>query len=145
MRGPAEGYGAEPCPTPRTGIMSRLDTTTDLYRMRHSAAHVMAAAVCRLYDNVQLDIGPPTENGFYYDFDLPHRLTPEDFEAIEKAMAEFIAEDHPFECLEVSREEATGLIREMGQRYKVERLADTLCCSGSTPPPRSTPSNSRST
>ena len=102
----------------------KLDPNTDLYKMRHSAAHVMAAAVCRLYDDVQLDIGPPTEDGFYYDFDLPHRLTPEDFEAIEKEMAAFIAEDHPFECVEMSRDEALKTINDMGQRYKVERLAD---------------------
>mgnify|MGYP000028649796 CR=1 FL=1 len=51
--------------------------------LRHSTAHVMAAAVCRIYDNVQLDIGPSVEDGFYYDFDLPERITPEDFEKIE--------------------------------------------------------------
>ena len=92
--------------------------------MRHSAAHVMAAAVCRLFPDVQLDIGPPTDEGFYYDFDLPHRLSPEDFEAIEKEMAAFIGEDHPFERIEVSREEAARMIRDMGQRYKIERLGD---------------------
>jgi threonyl-tRNA synthetase len=102
----------------------KLDTQSELYRMRHSAAHVMAAAVCRLYEDVQLDIGPPTENGFYYDFDLPHRLTPEDFEAIEQAMAAFIAEDHPFECIEASRDEARAMIESMGQRFKIDRLAD---------------------
>ena len=64
----------------------KIDTDSDLYKMRHSAAHVMATAVCRLYDDVQLDIGPPTEDGFYYDFDLPARLTPEDFERIEEEM-----------------------------------------------------------
>lgn len=102
----------------------KVDTTSDLYKMRHSAAHVMAAAVCRLFPDVQLDIGPPTEEGFYYDFDVPHRLTPEDFEAIEREMAAFIKEDHPFECLTVSRPEAAKMIEDMGQRYKLERLAD---------------------
>ncbi len=102
----------------------KLDAQSDLYKMRHSAAHVLATAVCRLYDNVQLDIGPPTEGGFYYDFDLPHRLTPEDFPAIEAEMAKIIAEDQPFECLEVTRDEALRLIEGLGQRYKVERLAD---------------------
>ena len=52
----------------------------DLERMRHSSAHVMAAAVCRLFDHVQLDIGPSTDDGFYYDFDLKDRITPDDFE-----------------------------------------------------------------
>ncbi len=92
--------------------------------MRHSAAHVMAAAVCRLYEEVQLDIGPPTIEGFYYDFDLPDRLTPEDFTAIEKEMARIIDENHPFECLEMSREEARKFITGMNQKYKLERLDD---------------------
>jgi len=92
--------------------------------MRHSAAHVMAAAVCRLFEDVQLDIGPPTEDGFYYDFDMPHRLTPEDFESIEAEMNKIVAEDQPFEVMEVSREEARGIIDEKGQRYKVERLGE---------------------
>ena len=59
---------------------------SDLERMRHSAAHVMAAAVCRVFENVQLDIGPSTEDGFYYDFDLPHRLNTDDFARIEAEM-----------------------------------------------------------
>jgi threonyl-tRNA synthetase len=84
----------------------------------------MAAAVCRLFDDVKLDIGPPTDNGFYYDFDLPHRLTPEDFEAIEQKMAEIIKEDHPFECTEMTRSEAEAFLKESGQPFKVERLAD---------------------
>jgi threonyl-tRNA synthetase len=104
--------------------LMKLDPSSDLYRMRHSAAHVMAAAVCRLFPDVQLDIGPPTDEGFYYDFDLPHRLSPEDFEALEQEMAKFIAEDHPFERMEVSRDEARKMIEDMGQRYKIERLAD---------------------
>jgi threonyl-tRNA synthetase len=102
----------------------KLDPNSDLYRMRHSAAHVMAAAVCRLFEDVQLDIGPPTEDGFYYDFDMPHRLTPEDFESIEAEMNKIVAEDQPFEVMEVSREEARGIIDEKGQRYKVERLGE---------------------
>ena len=98
--------------------LSPLDT------MRHSAAHVMAAAVCRLFEQVQLDIGPATDDGFYYDFDLPHRLAPEDFPRIEEEMRKIIAENHPFERIEVTRAEAERLIREKGQRYKIERLAD---------------------
>ncbi len=102
----------------------KLDPSTDLYKMRHSSAHVLAAAVCRLFPDVQLDIGPPTDDGFYYDFDLSHRLTPDDFAAIEAEMQRIIAENQPFERMEVTREEATKLIREKGQRYKIERLAD---------------------
>ena len=92
--------------------------------MRHSAAHVMAAAVCRLYDGVKLDIGPATEDGFYYDFDLPKRISPEDFPEIEKEMARIVAEDVPFEMLTVSRVEAAGLLEKDGQTYKLSRLDD---------------------
>jgi len=84
----------------------------------------MAAAVCRLFDSVKLDIGPATDDGFYYDFDLPARLTPEDFPAIEEEMARLIAEDLPFERAEVSREEAAGKLKGLGQSYKLDRLGD---------------------
>lgn len=93
-----------------------------LETLRHSTAHVMAAAVCRLFDNVLLDIGPSTDDGFYYDFDLSDRLTPDDFEKIEAEMKKIVAEDLPFERLEVTREEATRMLE--GQRYKLERLED---------------------
>ena len=100
------------------------DEHSELDRMRHSTAHVMAAAVCRVFDNVQLDIGPATDAGFYYDFDLPHRLTPEDFPRIEEEMKKIVSENHPFERMEVSRAEAEKMIRDMGQTYKIERLAE---------------------
>ncbi len=95
---------------------------TDIGRLRHSAAHVMAAAVCRLYKDVQLDIGPPTDDGFYYDFALSERLTPENFGRIEHEMQNIINEDHPFECREVSREEAREILK--SQNFKLDRLAD---------------------
>lgn len=94
----------------------------DLERMRHSAAHVMAAAVCRLFEGVQLDIGPTIAEGFYYDFDLSHRITPEDFPRIEQEMAQIIGADLPFERTEVTREKAASMLAE--QKYKLERLAD---------------------
>jgi len=90
--------------------------------MRHSAAHVMAAAVCRLFPQVKLDIGPSTDEGFYYDFDLEHRLAPEDFPAIEKEMKAIIKEGLPFVRKEVTREEAARIFA--NQPYKLERLAD---------------------
>jgi len=96
----------------------------DIERIRHSTAHVMAAAVCRLFDDVKLDIGPATDSGFYYDFDMRHRLTPDDFEAIEREMGVIVAAAEPFERLEMSRSEAEALLREAGQTYKLERLAD---------------------
>ncbi|MBM4162945.1 MAG: threonine--tRNA ligase [Lentisphaerae bacterium] len=90
--------------------------------LRHSTAHVMAAAVGRLFGPVLFDIGPATDDGFYYDFDLAHRLTPDDFPAIEAEMAKLVRENIPFERLEVSRSEAVALLA--GQTYKLERLAD---------------------
>ncbi len=96
----------------------------EISEMRHSAAHVMAAAVCRLFDDVKLDIGPATDDGFYYDFELSKRLSPEDFEAIESEMANIVNENHPFECIEATREDASAMLTEMGQPYKIERLAD---------------------
>ena len=84
----------------------------DLDRLRHSTAHVMAAAVCRLFDDVQLDIGPATDDGFYYDFELEARLTPEDFEKIEAEMKKIVEVHHAFECMTVSRDEATELLKD---------------------------------
>ncbi len=98
-----------------------------LYRIRHSAAHVMAQAVLELYPEAKIAIGPPIENGFYYDFDLgldeegkPRTFTPEDLEKIEQRMREIIAEDHPFEYRQVSAEEARRLFAD--QPYKLELI-----------------------
>ena len=96
----------------------------DIEQVRHSAAHVMAAAVCRLYDDVKLDIGPSTDDGFYYDFDLSSRLTPEDFPAIEAEMNRLVEAKLPFERVVMSRSEAEALLSETTQSYKQERLAD---------------------
>lgn len=94
---------------------------TDAMR-RHSAAHLMARAIQGIFDDVQVDIGPATDDGFYYDFDLPHRLTPEDFPKIEKEIARLIALDEPFAKKVVTREECAKMLA--GQKYKLERLAD---------------------
>ena len=96
-----------------------------LEELRHSAAHMMATAVLRLYPETKLDIGPPTDSGFYYDFDLDHKFTAEDLERIEAEMKQVVKENQKFERIETSREEAENLIREIGQdRYKLGRLAD---------------------
>lgn len=96
-----------------------------LEEIRHSTAHVLAAAVLRLYPNTQLDIGPPTDNGFYYDFDSDLAFTPEIIEEIEAEMKKIIKENQRFERLEVSRDEAKKIISEMGQdTYKMGRLND---------------------
>ncbi len=95
-----------------------------LETIRHSAAHVMAAAVQQLYPDAKFDIGPATENGFYYDFDMEHRLLPEDLKAIEKAMKKMIGRKLPFERFELTRTEAETMLRAANQPYKLERLAD---------------------
>ena len=97
---------------------------SDLAKMRHSAAHVMAAAVRHLWPDTKFDIGPSTEDGFYYDFDMEHRLTTEDFPAIEAEMAKIVAEDVPFVREEKTRNEVMNLMQGLGQTYKLERLAD---------------------
>ena len=96
-----------------------------LEEIRHSTAHVLAAAVLRLYPNTKLDIGPPTDKGFYYDFDSEIAFTPEILEDIEAEMRKIIKENQRFERIEVSREEAKGMILEMKQEtYKLGRLND---------------------
>ncbi len=83
---------------------------SDLERLRHSCAHVMATAILRLWPNAQFAYGPPIESGFYYDFDLPdHRVTPEDFEKIEAEMRKIAKENQKFEKVVVNREEARAL------------------------------------
>ncbi len=88
----------------------------------HSTAHIMAAAVKRLFPTVKVTIGPPIETGFYYDFDFERSFTPGDLEKIEQEMAKIVKEDHPFERLEMSKEEARRLFNEMGESYKIEIL-----------------------
>ena len=98
-----------------------MSEVTDQER-RHSAAHMTARAIMNLFDDVQVDIGPATDDGFYYDFDLPHRLSPEDFPKIEAEIARLIALDEPFVQDTVTRAECEKLLA--GQKYKLERLAD---------------------
>jgi threonyl-tRNA synthetase len=90
------------------------------YRLRHSAAHVMAEAVLDLFPEGKIAIGPPIENGFYYDFDLPCSLTPEHLEQIEARMREIIKGKHPFTRREVSADEARALFAD--QPYKLELI-----------------------
>ncbi len=93
---------------------------TWLYRIRHSAAHIMAQAVLEMFPEGKVAIGPPIENGFYYDFDLPRTLTPEDLKAIEKRMRQIIAGKHPFKKTVVSAEEARRIFKD--QPYKLELI-----------------------
>lgn len=99
--------------------MSPLET------LRHSCSHVLATAILRLYPDTQLDIGPPTDNGFYYDIDCQKKLDASDLEAIEKEMKKVIKENQKFIRIEATREEAKAKIEASGQtRYKFGRLDD---------------------
>jgi len=100
------------------------DVEDRLEVMRHSAAHVMAQAVQSLAGKVKLGIGPAIPEGFYYDFDLPRPLTPEDLTEIEKRMHEIVAANLPFTCEKMSREKARQLFESMGQDYKVELIEE---------------------
>ena len=93
------------------------DTLTIL---RHSTAHVMAEAICKLWPQTRLVYGPPIDGGFYYDIDLDHRLVPEDFDKIEAVMAEIVREDRPFTRYELRREEGLAKVRAEGNPYKLE-------------------------
>ncbi len=94
----------------------------DIYR--HSAAHVMAQAVKRLYPDARLGIGPAIEDGFYYDFDIDESLTPEDLERIEEVMREIVEEDIPFERVDLDQDEAIDLFEELDEEYKRELIRD---------------------
>jgi len=113
----------------------------ELDAMRHSTAHVMAEAVLELFPTAKLGIGPAVEDGFYYDFDLPRPLTPDDLAAIEARMAASVAADHPFVRSELPASEGRAFFEERGQPYKVEILDDLAAraaASGERMPPTST-------
>ena len=108
---------------------------TDLERLRHSAAHVLATAILRIWPEAQFAAGPPVENGFYYDVDLPHRISPEDFPKIEEEMKKEIKANHVFEKTIVPRAEAialaeSGRLGGLGERpgnvskFKIGNLQD---------------------
>ncbi|MCK4274684.1 MAG: threonine--tRNA ligase, partial [Dehalococcoidales bacterium] len=88
--------------------------------MRHSASHVLAEAVLSLFPDAKFGIGPAIENGFYYDFDLPRSLTPDDLPVIEEKMGEIIKADLPFSHREITKAEAKKLFA--SQPYKLELI-----------------------
>ncbi|MBM3132243.1 MAG: threonine--tRNA ligase [Chloroflexi bacterium] len=102
--------------------MEKEATNIELETMRHSASHVMAEAVLSLFPDARFGIGPATDDGFYYDFELPRPLTPEDLTVIEAKMKEFIKRDAPFTRDEMAKEKALDLFR--SQPYKVELISD---------------------
>ena len=93
---------------------------SDIERLRHSTAHVLATAILRIWPEAQFAAGPPVENGFYYDVDLPHRISPDDFERIEAEMKKEIKANHPFERMEVSRDQAL----ELGHKGRLAALSE---------------------
>lgn len=125
---------AENNPSAERKTLDDRNRMTDLERLRHSCAHVMATAILRLWPEAQFAAGPPVENGFYYDVELPHRITPEDFPAIEAEMKQEIKANHTFERIVVNREQAiqdaqSGRLGGLGERptpsvFKLGNLAD---------------------
>ncbi len=112
-------------------ILTKSDDSADsLYVLRHSTAHVMAEAICKLYPAAQLVYGPPLEDGFYYDIDLDESLTPDAFERIEAEMKRIVKEDRPFSRYDMSRDEAMTKLAGEKNRYKVDNAeraeGDTL-------------------
>ena len=104
------------------GKSEQLKTRDPLYALRHSAAHVMAQAVRRLYPQAKLAIGPPIEDGFYYDLDLPVQLTDEDLPKIEAEMAKIIKEDLPFQQSFMTKPEAVKSFAARAETYKLELI-----------------------
>src|SRR5580765_5655630 len=124
-----------PPPNPERKTLDDRAKMTELERIRHSCAHVMATAILRLWPEAQFAAGPPVENGFYYDVDLKHRISPEDFPKIEEEMKKEIKANHTFERIVVSREQAikdseSGRLGGLSERpdnpskFKLGNLAD---------------------
>jgi threonyl-tRNA synthetase len=101
---------------------AEVEAPDPLYVLRHSSAHLLAAAVTELWPGTKYAIGPPVENGFYYDFELAQPLSKADLPKIEARMAEIVARDVPFEQVMLPRSEAAARFRELGQDYKLEIL-----------------------
>lgn len=118
-------------PTPRKTLEER-HQMSDFERLNHSAAHILATAILRLWPEAQLAGGPPVENGFYYDLDMPHRLTPDDFAKIEQEMKKEVKANHSFQKIVLSRAEAmkyalSGRLgslteRSVTSKYKVDLI-----------------------
>ena len=107
------------------GTVAEAEQSQELEVLRHTAAHIMAQAVKRLYPHADFGYGPATEKGFYYDIDLGDtKLTDEDLEAIEKEMRKIVKENLPIKPYILPREEAIAHMQERGEKYKVEHIGD---------------------
>src|SRR5438105_8710955 len=106
--------------------MTTAADTKEIYlnNLRHSTAHVMAQAVQELFPDTKLTIGPPIEDGFYYDFDSPHHFVPEDLEKIESRMREIVNGNHAFVMSTHSSQEAREFWGKRGEKYKLELIEE---------------------
>ena len=116
-----ENQNQQPAPNPERKTLDDRTKMTELERIRHSSAHVLATAILRLWPDAQFAYGPPVENGFYYDLECSHRISPDDFEKIEAEMKKEIKANNPFEKLTVTREQAiadatSGRLGGLGER-----------------------------
>jgi len=119
---------------PQRKSLDERNQMSELERLRHSSAHILATAIAKLWPDAQFAAGPPVENGFYYDVDLSHRITPDDFEKIEAEMLSIVKENQVFEKSEVSRAEALAMAqsgrlaalaeRAVPSRFKIDLLKD---------------------
>ena len=111
-------------PNPERKTLDDRNKMSDLERLRHSCAHVFATAVLRIWPEAQLAYGPPVEIGFYYDLEMPHRISQEDFEKIEAEMKKGIKANNPFEKTVVTREQAIAGAQSgrLGDRAAAQRL-----------------------
>ena len=109
----------------KDGTVAECPPEEELHVLRHSAAHIMAQAIKRLYPQADFAFGPATQNGFYYDVDLGEtKLAPEDLEAIEKEMRKIVKENLPFKAFVLPREDAKKLMAERRENYKLEHIDD---------------------
>ncbi|MDD5652016.1 MAG: threonine--tRNA ligase, partial [Candidatus Moranbacteria bacterium] len=96
----------------------------DKETLRHSTAHILATAVLEMFPEAKFGIGPATEDGFYYDFELPRTLIPEDLEILEEKMRKIIKENHPFEKEEADIDKVKKNFKDLQQNYKIELIND---------------------
>ena len=107
------------------GTVAECPKEEELHIIRHTAAHVMAQAIKRLFPEADFAYGPATEKGFYYDVDLgDKKVTDEDLQAIEKEMKKIVKENLPIKPYILPREEAVALMESRGEKYKVEHIGD---------------------
>src|ERR1041384_6408709 len=113
-----------PDTTGPSGESKPADSPIEIYR--HSSAHLLAAAVTELYPDAQCGIGPPTDDGFFYDFLVTKPFTPEDLTAIEKKMAHIVKQNRPIERKLIPKPEALEIFKKMGQTLKCQLIEEKV-------------------